>query len=325
MKALFPSSYPVDRSRWDDWILARRPARESLDPRRPYAFFVEEERAATGELSPVATVFLTNRECPWHCAMCDLWRHSLTHTVPVGAIPEQIEYALARLAPARQIKLYNSGSFFDRRAIPAADYPAIAVGVRSFERTIVESHPALVGARCLEFRDLLSSRLEIAMGLETVHPSVLDRLNKRMTLGQFAAAAHYLQENAIGLRVFILVQPPFMKPEEALYWAERSLDFAFECGATAATLIPTRAGNGAMEVLAQHGDFSAPRLRLVESAANYGLGLKRGRVFVDLWDLRADAAACADCYRLRVARLHQLNLGQAALPPVSCPQCGGRS
>ena len=90
------------------------------------------------------------------------------------------------------------------------------------------------------------------MGLETVHPQILEQLNKRMTTDQFAAAAALLREHDIDLRVFILVKPPFMREEEALDWAERSLDFAFDCGATAATLIPTRAGNGAMEELSRH-------------------------------------------------------------------------
>ena len=45
---------------------------------RPYAFFVEEERSASGEVVPVATVFLTNRECPWRCLMCDLWKNTLS-------------------------------------------------------------------------------------------------------------------------------------------------------------------------------------------------------------------------------------------------------
>ncbi len=37
---------------------------------------------------------------------------------------------------------------------------------------------------------------------------------------------------------FILVKPPFLSEQEALYWADRSLDFAFSCGAAAAALIP---------------------------------------------------------------------------------------
>ena len=84
---------------------------------------------------------------------------------------------------ASHLKLYNAGSFFDPRAIPPEEYPAIARLAAPFRRTIVECHPALVGPRCLAFRDLLSGRLEVAMGLETAHPEVLERLNKRMTLG----------------------------------------------------------------------------------------------------------------------------------------------
>ena len=253
-------SIPATRAERDTWILARRPTRNSLDPTRPYAFFVEEERSASGEVVPVATVFLTNRECPWRCLMCDLWKNTLAENVPAGAIPTQIDYALQRLPPARQIKLYNSGSFFDTRAIPRQDYPAILSRVAAFERVIVECHPALVGENCFRFEEQLTGRLEVAMGLETVHPQILEQLNKRMTTDQFAAAAALLREHDIDLRVFILVKPPFMREEEALDWAERSLDFAFDCGATAATLIPTRAGNGAMEELAGIGEFSPPRL-----------------------------------------------------------------
>src|SRR5690606_33819590 len=107
-------------------------------------FLVETERSAEGELVPVATLFLTNRECPWRCVMCDLWKNTLTETVPPGAIPSQVDYALSRMPAARQIKLYNSGSFFDRRAIPPQDYPEIARRVRHFDRVIVECHPTLV-------------------------------------------------------------------------------------------------------------------------------------------------------------------------------------
>ncbi|MEO8724941.1 MAG: hypothetical protein ABI383_02355 [Acidobacteriaceae bacterium] len=311
-------SYPVDAAGRDEWILARRPARAVLDPTRPYAFFTEQERSASGEIVPVSTVFLTNRECPWRCVMCDLWRNSLTETVPAGAIPKQISYALGQLPPARQIKLYNGGSFFDRNAIPIEDYPAIADQVASFEQTIVESHPALIKRGSLRFRDLLSNQLEVAMGLETVHPEVLLRLNKRMTLEQFSSAADYLRSNAIALRVFILVQPPFMKADEALSWAQRSLDFAFDCGATAATLIPTRAGNGAMEALTRQGDFALPRIEILEAALEYGISRNRGRVFADLWNADTLANQCAACHRSRIERLREMNLQQIILPLVEC-------
>lgn len=147
--------YPDAAVERDRWILAHRGPRNAVDATRPYAFLTEQERAESGEIVPVATLFLTNRECPWRCLMCDLWKNTLTETVPAGAIPAQIDHALAQLPPARQIKLYNSGSFFDPRAIPPEDHPAIAERVRGFERVIVECHPSLVGESALRFRDLL--------------------------------------------------------------------------------------------------------------------------------------------------------------------------
>ena len=319
-----PSIYPAASAERNKWIVERRPQRAALNPWRPYAFSVEEECSASGEAVPVATVFLTNRECPWRCLMCDLWRNTLTEETPAGAIPAQIEYALTRLPRAREIKLYNSGSFFDRHAIPLSDYPVISRKVKSFERVIVESHPALVGGQTLKFRDLLAGRLEVAMGLETVHPDILSRLNKGMTLEQFSAAAEWLRKNEIDLRAFILIKPPFMDEVEAIRWAERSLDFAFDCGASVASLIPTRGGNGALDDLENAGEFSPPRMATIEAAASYGLGLKRGRVFVDLWDPQK-SPACPNCYPARVLRLSEMNLRQSILPPVYCDRCGGGS
>jgi radical SAM enzyme (TIGR01210 family) len=323
---LVPNSYPDTRRDRDRWILTRRAERRALDPRRPVVSFVEEERSGSGEIVFVATVFLTNRECPWRCVMCDLWQNTLTESAPAGAIPEQIERALAGMAtggPApRQIKLYNSGSFFDPRAIPPDDYPAIAQHVGHFERVIVEGHPSLVGPEILRFRDRLAGRLEVAMGLETAHPEVLERLNKGMTLDDFTRAAEFLLRHDVALRAFILVRPPFLPDEaEARLWVQRSIDFAFDCGASAASLIPTRGGNGAMETLASLGQFSPPRLANLEAAAEYGIGLRRGRVFADLWDLEK-FSQCAACCDSRRQRLRRMNLGQQVEPPVQCEVCG---
>ena len=306
----------------DAWIMSRRPTREKLDPYLPYEFFVEDERSADGIVAPVATVFITNKECPFRCVMCDLWRNTLTESVPAGAIPAQIDHALLKLPPAKHLKLYNSGSFFDPHAIPTQDYAAIAQRANRFDRLIVENHPALTGDACLRFRDLLECGLEVAMGLETAHPEVLARLNKRMTLDQFSNAAGFLRRNRIDLRVFILVQPPYLPAAEALYWAERSLDFAMEQGATATVLIPTRGGNGAMEELTASGQFEPPSLKTLEAAMEYGLSLRVGRVFADLWGMHE---RCADCHSQRRARLRLMNLQQVFLNKISCARCFGAS
>jgi archaeosine synthase beta-subunit len=314
--------YPENGSDRDRWILDHRQQRNPLDSSRPYGFFVEEERAAFGELVSVATILLTNRECPWRCLMCDLWKNTLLETVPAGAIPTQIEFALEQLPPARHIKLYNSGSFFDRRAIPVEDHPRIAQLVKHFDRVIVECHPALVGEDCFRFDDLIGGSLEVAIGLETAHPEILEKLNKRMTLEHFAAAAERLRSHEISLRVFILVKPPFIDEEEALEWACKSVEFAFDCGATAVTLIPTRSGNGAIDKLAKIGSFSPPGIDTLETAVEYGLTQGRGRVFADLWDT-SQLLGCANCLPDRVERLRRMNIEQRILPIGQCKLCGG--
>ncbi len=242
--------------------------------------------------------------------------------LPKGAVAEQITFALQKLPQARHIKLYNSGSFFDHRAISPDEYPAIAGRVRCFDRVIVESHPSLLGDDCLRFRDLVFGDLEVALGLETAHPEALDKLNKRMTLEQFAAAADFLRRNNIAMRAFVLVNPPFIAPAEALHWVAKSIEFAFDCGATAVSLIPTRPGNGALEALARQGHFALPQLSTLEQALVLGVEMGRGRVFADLWDLEK-FSTCSKCFPARWLRLRRINHTQQIEPSPSCPHCPG--
>ncbi len=251
--------------------------------------------------------------------MCDLWESTLDSTVPVGSIPAQIDYALRHLEPARQIKLYNAGNFFDRRAIPEEDFPEIAARVRSFERVIVESHPSLVGDACERFARLIHGDLEVAMGLETVHPGALEALNKRMTLDSFRACATRLTEMGIALRVFVLLGPPFIPPAEAVDWTCRSIDEAFDCGATACTVIPVRSGNGAVDALAATGHWTPPTLAMLEHSLEYGLSIDRGRVFADTWDVRR-LSVCS-CAADRLARIVAMNRSQRVTPRGPCDSC----
>jgi hypothetical protein len=310
----------------DRQIVAARGPKNAVDSNRPYAYLVEEERSAAGLVEPVATLFLTNRECPLRCVYCDLWKNTTDERVAVGRLPAQIDDALSRLPPARHIKLYNSGNFFDPQAIPRADLAAIALRVRDFHTVIVENHPVFCDDRCFELKRQLDGELEVAMGLETVDPEILPRLNKRMTSDDFARAAGFLRGGGIQVRAFIMLKPPFCQSDEsAIDWAVRSVEFAVQCGVRCCSLIPTRGGNGIMQQLAQQGLFSPPRLSALECALEAALSLpevRRGkvRVFADLWDIER-LADCPRCVQPRIARLREMNHGQERLSPMTC-DCG---
>ena len=297
----------------DRWILRQRPQKNVVDPTRPYAFLLEKERSLEGLVDDVLTIFLTNRECPFRCLMCDLWKNTTNEPVPRGAIPAQIRWALEQVPPARHVKLYNAGSFFDPQAIAPEEYPEIAHLAAAFRTVIVESHPRLIGRQCMRFNEMVEGKLQVAMGLETVHPSVLPRLNKRMTLEQFAYAVRVLGANGIPVRAFILLRPPFLSEAEGVFWAKRSIDYAFGVGVECCVIIPVRGGNGALEILAVDGLFQSPSLDSLEEVLEYGIGQGRGRVFADLWDVDRIVREAPPAQE-RVERLGRMNHSQSVEP-----------
>jgi radical SAM enzyme (TIGR01210 family) len=328
------TAYPSGPAQRDRFVLGHRGPRDAHDPDTPQGWLVEDEPTEAGDIVRVLTLFLTGRECPWRCVMCDLWRHTIVEDTPRGAIPRQIARALSEIdgsdagrqtPPHRpaHVKLYNAGSFFDPRAVPEADYAGIAHVLAGFSRVVVESHPSLIGARVDRLSALLPpAALEVAMGLETAHPAALEHLNKRMSVDDFRRAADALATRGVGLRVFLLVHPPFIAAHEQDAWLARSIDLAFDCGATAVSLIPMRAGNGAIDALIRSQSFSEPRLGDLERAVAAARARACGRVFADLWDLGRfiDCASCGDARR---ARLERMNVSQQLAPPIPCDRCGG--
>jgi radical SAM enzyme (TIGR01210 family) len=291
------SPYPSTPAARDRFIVDLRGPRPSHDPWRHQDLAVEDEVTERGDVTRVGTVFLTGRECPWRCAMCDLWRSTTHGDTPAGAIPLQLAAARQewrdRSERVSRLKLYNASNFFDPRAVPEADYASIASHLDDLDQVIVESHPSLVGPRVEQFLSALRGpSLEVAMGLETVHPTALDALNKRMTSDDFARASDWLRARSVSIRVFLLIHPPFIGLDEQDEWLVRSVDFAAACGASVISLIPTRGGNGAMEALTREGLFRAPTA--VDVARSFDLVSARAqsqasslRILLDPWALHA--------------------------------------
>ncbi len=266
-------------------LTLRPPHTPPADVWHPHAAFIEPERTRRGVVEDVATLLLVNRECPFRCVMCDLWKYTVPERVPDGAVAAQVEAGLSSLPPVKHVKLYNAGNFFDSQAVPTNDLPQIAARVRHHETVIVECHPALVGPRAADFAARLEGDLDIAMGLETIDPEVLPRLNKRMTLDGFRRAVDYCRGHGIHVRAFIIVCLPGQTEEEGRHWALASIEWAFAAGVECCAVIPARGGNGAMEELARRGLFTPPTLASLEWVLAQGIRLGKGRVFADTWDL----------------------------------------
>ena len=310
------AAYPAKPHEQSAWITGRRPERNVHDVRKPYHAMLEQEVGPDGVLWDVATLFLVNKECPFRCLMCDLWKNTTVDAVDAGDIVAQVEAGLAVTGPGRAVKLYNSGSWFDQAAVPVSAYEPVARLVAGFERVIVESHCAFLGERAEQFLMLLQRYnpnvvLEVAIGLETVHPEVLARMNKRVTTADFVAAAEWLRMRDVALRAFVLLRPPFLTEDEGLEWAKRTIDVAIDNGATFTALIPVRGGNGAMDVLRAAGDWAPPSLASLEAGLRHGLSilekLPHQRVTADVWDISlfsdagdADSAAIIE----RVTRMN---------------------
>lgn len=295
-----------------------RPRKNAVNEHIPYHFLHEQEPGLDGNLQSVNTLFLTGKECAFTCLMCDLWKNTLDAPTSPGAIVRQIDYALARLPTADAIKLYNSSNFFDPKAVPVVDYPVIAERLQGYSRVIVENHPRLCDSQCVDFANRLTGRLEVAMGLETIHPDVLPRLNKQMTPDDFSRAASFLRDHQIDVRAFVLLNPPYLTDsQENIDWAIKTVQFAFTSGASRCTVIPTRAGNGIMEQLAAQGHYQPPTLGALETVVEHCLRLGQGQVFADTWDI-GFLSDCPICFDARQQRLDQMNLHQKIDLPVAC-------
>ena len=300
-----------------------------MDPGRPLDWLLEQERSPDGGLVEALTVFLAGGECPFTCVFCDLWRFTLEGATPAGAIPAQLRQALEAAAedlPRKswgnaRLKLYNASNFFETGAVPPEDDGAVAALAAPFAQVVVECHPRLVGERCFHFAERLDGRLEVAVGLETVHPRALPRLGKGVTLESFDRAAAALAERQIGLRCFVLLGCPYVEAEETVEWTAASVAHALAAGARQVSIIPVRSGNGALEELELQGLFVPPTLEQLEEVLERTVSQGPGVVTADLWDLER-FAPCPACRQQRRSRLDAMNRTGHVPPPVCCGVCG---
>jgi archaeosine synthase beta-subunit len=314
----------VSASAVDRRIRGLRPPKRAVDPWAAHGSLIEEERRPDGSVERALTIFLAGAECPFTCSFCDLWQWTLDGPTPPGALAQQVERVLNSLrAPVPdRVKLYNASNFFDPRAVPAKDLELLPSLLEAFSGVTVESHANTVGSRSTAFARAMKARLEVAMGLETIHPAAAAQLNKRLDLGRFDRAAAVLANAGIDLRVFVLLGAPYVPVAESVEWTVRTVEYAVERGAAVVAIIPVRGGNGEMERLASLGHFTPPTLHQLEAALDRCIGFRPAVVTADLWDA-GQLPGCPQCRAHRVERMTRMNATGTPELPVPCSMCDG--
>ena len=306
----------------DRRIRSLRPPKGPVDPYAAHGSLLEDERRVDGKIERALTVFLAGAECPFTCSFCDLWRWTIDGPTPPGVLTRQLESVLGALDEPlpNRLKLYNASNFFDLRAVPSEDVLAIATLGSPFAGVTVESHVNTIGARTLEFSQQIRGRLEVAVGLETIHPVAVERINKRLDLGRFDRAALFLADNGVDLRVFVLLGAPYIRADESVAWTVRTVEYAVARGASVISIIPVRGGNGEMERLQALGHFTLPSLSQLEEALDRCLQFTSTVVTADLWDVER-LPSCEQCRAERIERLRRLNVTGRAEQPITCTAC----
>jgi radical SAM enzyme (TIGR01210 family) len=315
-----PSGMTLDKR-----IRSLRPPKAREDPYAAHGSVLEHERRPGGKIERALTVFLTGAECPFTCSFCDLWQWTLDAPTTPGALTRQLEGVLDAhdgRTPDR-LKLYNASNFFDQRAVPSDDVLGIAKLAAPFAAITVESHANTIGAKTLEFARRIRGRLEVAVGLETIHPAAAAQLNKRLDLARFDSAARFLSDNDIDLRVFVLLGAPYVPVDETVMWTVRTVEYAVGRGASVVSIIPVRGGNGELERLQGLGHFTPPTLSQLEESLDLSVQFTSTVVTADLWDTDR-LPACEQCRAERVQRLRRVNVSGRTESRVSCAACGAK-
>jgi hypothetical protein len=312
-----------DADRESQRIRSLRPAKGWVDPYVAQGALVERERRPGGLVEQTLTVFLAGAECPFTCSFCDLWRFTIDGPTPAHALTTQLRRTLETgdFGGIDRIKLYNASNFFDRRAVGLPDFLGLAELVSQFGAVTVESHASLIGERAVELARAITGRLEVAIGLETIHPIARERLNKRLELSTFDKAADFLADNGIDLRVFVLLGAPHVPAAESVEWTVKTVEYAIDRGASVVSIIPVRGGNGEMERLQALGEFTPPSLDDLDAVIDQCAASARAVVTADLWDIER-INRCVECGPRRISRLERINGSGVIEERIGCDACG---
>ncbi len=293
-----------------------------------------EAEALHGAPVPAFVLILRTRGCYWAdlkgCTMCGYARDTLGRSTTPEELRRQLDEALRQYRGQPYVKIYTSGSFLDEREVDAPSRTAIA---RAFggtaRRLLIESLPEFVTEdRVVPLREAFGGELEVALGLESTQPEVLNRMiNKGSSPEEYLAAADRLRRFGAHPKGYLLLKPPYLTEGESIEDVVRSIGLAHERFETL-SVNPVHIQNGTVvEWQFRRGRYRPPWLWSVAEVLTRGAPVAGGTRLVSFptaGGLPRGPHNCGTCDRKVLAAIEAASLEQR-FEPLAALDCGCRA
>jgi radical SAM enzyme (TIGR01210 family) len=192
-----------------------------------------------GEERQCLTVILKSGGCSWgQCRMCGYAHERYPSRDPrflTDRIRAQLAWVHQHYDPAsyEMVKIFTSGSFLDPEEVP---FEAQQLVFHAFQGKIllVETRPEHVTETVLTKlrgeRECDRSPFYIAMGLETTSDLIREKcIHKGFTLADAIKAAAIAHQAGVGVKMYLLLKPPFLTEQEAIRDMNTSIREVQDC------------------------------------------------------------------------------------------------
>ncbi len=308
----------------------RRPGPGGPESARRYVNAWTEPEALGSERVAAFVLILRTRGCYWAdlkgCSMCGYSKDTLGRSATPDELSQQLTHALRRYRGEPYVKLYTSGSFLDDREVDPVSRERI---LRSFapqaRRILFETLPEFVTPeKLVPLRDGFPGEIEVALGLESTQPEVLQRfINKGAPPSEYLAAADRVKALELHPKAYLLLKPPYLTKTEAVQDVLASIPLAarhFE----SLSINPVHIQGGTVvEWLFRRGRYRPPWLWSLVSVLRHGsaaCGSSRLVSFPTAGGLPRGPHNCGDCDSEVLAAIEEASLSQRfeGLDQLSC-------
>ena len=213
-----------------------------------------EKDMAGGQVCDALVMIMRTSGCCW--AKSGGYRNASLPQTTVEDLNRQIDQALFKYKGEPFVKIYTSGSFFDRREIPEVVRERIFDEFKGCKRILAESRPEFLTADLLS---TLPKTMSVALGLESANEEVLRTcINKGFTAQESKAAGERIKDAGLRVRTYLLLKPPHLTEKAAMADTIASAHFA-DCFSDEISVNPLNIQHGTVvERLWKRGEFRSP-------------------------------------------------------------------